>query len=195
MRPVNTERRAALADAAIGVLAESGIRGLTHRAVDSAAAEPDGTTSRYFRTREAMLKGVVDRVKELRMKMLDELVTDGLDRADLVEAFVVAVHNALTRDRPKQLAMMALLLESSHRPVLREELALVARAMRQMLEKLCARAGVQLTERDAWALLNFFNGTLFLAMSLPQLEQPTDEVVRAGVTALLTPYDGSAAQG
>jgi DNA-binding transcriptional regulator YbjK len=185
---VNTERRAALADAAIGVLAEAGIRGLTHRAVDAAAGEPDGTTSRYFRTREAMLKGVVDRVKELRMKMLEELVTDGLDRTELVEAFVVAVHHALTRDRPKQLAMMALLLESSHRPVLREELTLVALAMRQMLEKLCGRAGIHLTERDAWALLNFFNGTLFISMSLPQLEQPTDEIVRAGVSALLALY-------
>jgi DNA-binding transcriptional regulator YbjK len=192
MRPVNTERRAALADAAIGVLAEAGIRGLTHRAVDAAAGEPDGTTSRYFRTREAMLLGVVDRVKEIRMKMLDDLVSDGLDRAELVEAFVVAVHNALHRDRPKQLAMMALLLESSHRPALREELTLVALSMRQMLVKLCARAGVELTERDAWALMNFFNGTLFLAMSLPQLEQPTEEIVRAGVSALLTPYDGSA---
>lgn len=190
MRPVNTERRAALADAAIGVLAQSGIRGLTHRAVDAAAGEPDGTTSRYFRTREAMLKGVVDRVKELRIKMLEDLVSDGLNRAELIEAFVVAVHNALNRDRQKQLAMMALLLESSHRPVLRDELAMVALAMRKMLEKLCARAGIQLTERDAWALLNFFNGTLFISMSLPQLGQPTDEIVRAGVSALLTPYDG-----
>jgi len=189
MRPVNTERRAALADAAIGVLAQSGIRGLTHRAVDAAAGEPDGTTSRYFRTREAMLLGVVDRVKEIRMAMLEDLVSDGLDRAELIEAFVVAVHNALNRDRPKQLAMMALLLESSHRPALRDELTLVALSMRQLLVKLCARAGVELTERDAWALMNFFNGTLFLAMSLPQLEQPTEEIVRAGVSALLTPYD------
>ncbi len=100
-------------------------------------------TSRYFRTREAMLLGVVDRVKEIRMKMLEDLVSDGLDRAELIEAFVVAVHNALNRDRPKQLAMMALLLESSHRPALRDELTLVALSMREMLVKLCARAGVE----------------------------------------------------
>jgi AcrR family transcriptional regulator len=53
------------------------------------ASSTVGTASRYFRTREAMLKAVVDRVKELRMKMLEELVTDGLERTELVEAFVV----------------------------------------------------------------------------------------------------------
>lgn len=43
-----------------------------------------------------------------------------------------------------------------------------------------ARAGVELTDREAWALLNFFNGTVFIGLTLPQLERrPT--VVRAAV--------------
>jgi DNA-binding transcriptional regulator YbjK len=38
-------RRAALADAAIGLLAAEGIHGLTHRAVEGAAGLPTGTAA------------------------------------------------------------------------------------------------------------------------------------------------------
>lgn len=58
-------RRDALADAAIAVLANKGGRGLTHRAVDSAAGLPEGSTSYYFRTRQALLTAVVQRLAVL----------------------------------------------------------------------------------------------------------------------------------
>ncbi len=48
-------RRDDLLDAAICVLGESGIRGLTHRAVDAAAGLPAGSASNLFRTRDALL--------------------------------------------------------------------------------------------------------------------------------------------
>jgi DNA-binding transcriptional regulator YbjK len=192
MRPVNTERRAALADAAIDVLAGAGIRGLTHRAVDAAAGEPDGTASRYFRTREAMLLAVLHRTKELLLAMLTEVA---VDRDELVDALVGTVRTSLDENRNRQLAMMALFLESSHRPALRDELAVVARALRETLESLCAKAGISLTEPDAWALLSFFNGSVFIGLTLPQLGQPTEETLRAGLTALLGRYDGSTGRG
>jgi AcrR family transcriptional regulator len=52
-------RREAIADAAVGVIADRGIRGLTHRAVDEAAGLPAGSTSYYFRSRAALLEAVV----------------------------------------------------------------------------------------------------------------------------------------
>ena len=54
-----------LADAAIDLVAESGMRGLTHRAVDARAGVPAGSTSAYFRTREALIEGMVRRLAEL----------------------------------------------------------------------------------------------------------------------------------
>lgn len=54
-----SNRRTLLADAALDVLADEGMRGLTHRAVDRRAAMPPGTTSAYFRTRAALLTGLV----------------------------------------------------------------------------------------------------------------------------------------
>src|SRR3954453_8076085 len=56
-----TSRRDDLLDAAISVLGESGTHGLTHRAVDTAAGLPAGSTSNHFRTRDALLEAVVVR--------------------------------------------------------------------------------------------------------------------------------------
>jgi len=48
-------RRAELLEAAVEVVAESGLRGLTHRAVDARAGLPEGSCSAYLRTRHAMI--------------------------------------------------------------------------------------------------------------------------------------------
>lgn len=53
-----TGRRAELLVAAVEVLAESGLRGLTHRAVDARAGLPQGTCSAYLRTRLALLEAL-----------------------------------------------------------------------------------------------------------------------------------------
>jgi AcrR family transcriptional regulator len=59
------QRRRELCDAAIKVLAENGSRGLTHERVDQQAGVPKGTTSYYYRTRAALLRGVAERVVEV----------------------------------------------------------------------------------------------------------------------------------
>ncbi len=59
------ERRRALCDAGIQVLAEQGSRGLTHQKVDHLAGVAEGTTSYYYRTRAALLHGISERVDEI----------------------------------------------------------------------------------------------------------------------------------
>ncbi|MFI5780060.1 TetR/AcrR family transcriptional regulator [Nocardia sp. NPDC051570] len=68
-RPMNSsrsasDRRAAIVDAAIDLIAGQGLRALTHRALDTALGLPPGSVSYYFRTRRALLEGVVDRIAE-----------------------------------------------------------------------------------------------------------------------------------
>ena len=53
--PTNPERRNQILDAAIDILCDDGVGGLTHRQVDSRAGVPAGTTSNYFRTRQSLL--------------------------------------------------------------------------------------------------------------------------------------------
>lgn len=55
-------RRGELLAAGVLVLAESGLRGLTHRAVDARAGLPEGTCSAYFRTRSSLLVALAQHV-------------------------------------------------------------------------------------------------------------------------------------
>ena len=73
------ERRRELCDAAINVLAEYGSRGLTHGQVDRSAGVPDGTTSYYYRTREALLRGVGKRVADIDVATLQSVSDEPLD--------------------------------------------------------------------------------------------------------------------
>lgn len=57
-----TDRRAALVDAAIDVIATRGIRALTHRALDTALDLPGGSASYYFRTKRALIEAIADRI-------------------------------------------------------------------------------------------------------------------------------------
>lgn len=71
------DRRTLIADTAIGLVAASGLRGLTHRAVDGAAGLPAGSTSYYFRTRTALIGACYRRLGELDLHDLDAGVERG----------------------------------------------------------------------------------------------------------------------
>ncbi|MGH8875931.1 MAG: TetR/AcrR family transcriptional regulator, partial [Stackebrandtia sp.] len=58
----NPQRRTALLDAAIEVLAAQGARGLTFRAVDIQGEVPTGTASNYFAGRDDLLRQAAEHV-------------------------------------------------------------------------------------------------------------------------------------
>lgn len=55
---MSTDRRAQIVAGAIELIATRGIRALTHRALDTQLALPPGSTSYYFRTRQALIEAV-----------------------------------------------------------------------------------------------------------------------------------------
>jgi AcrR family transcriptional regulator len=59
---VSTDRREAIGDAAIAIVARQGLRSLTHRAVDRALDLPPGSTSYYARTRRQLIEAMVHRL-------------------------------------------------------------------------------------------------------------------------------------
>lgn len=114
----NASRRTDLADAAIAVLAAEGARGLTHRAVDRQAGVPGGTTSNYFRSRAALLEGLVARIGERfapEPEVLAALAAEPPDRASYVR-HVRDIARRLLRDRDVTLAWFELRLEAARRP-------------------------------------------------------------------------------
>jgi DNA-binding transcriptional regulator YbjK len=116
----NDERRRLLADAGLAVLAREGSRGLTHRAIDEAAGVPVGTTSNYFRTREALVSGLVERIGERLAPTPEDLARragEAPSRA-LFADYVRDIVRRLTAERDVTLALFELRLESSRRPEL-----------------------------------------------------------------------------
>ena len=61
---MRVDRREAMADAAIAVIARDGVRALTHRALDRELDLPPGSTSYYLRTRRDLLRATVDRLAQ-----------------------------------------------------------------------------------------------------------------------------------
>jgi AcrR family transcriptional regulator len=84
------DRRAAIADAAIEVLAKHGLRGLTHRAVDGQLALPDGSTSYYFRTRESLLTAAANRLLVLDEQDMDAALATEESATKLLERWLAA---------------------------------------------------------------------------------------------------------
>ncbi|MDP1136395.1 TetR family transcriptional regulator, partial [Klebsiella pneumoniae] len=83
-----------IADAALALLAERGMRGLTHRAVDEAAGLPQGSTSNHARTRLALLETAVRRQAEREAAILTptEMPDPADGRAALTGALALALH-------------------------------------------------------------------------------------------------------
>ncbi|MEU4553767.1 TetR family transcriptional regulator [Micromonospora violae] len=180
-----------LTDAAIELIADGGMRALTHRAVDGRAGVPPGTTSAYLRTRQALIEAVVGRLAERDRADLAayDLPTDlpppapapRLDSADL-DALAAGVAEVLDRwlstGRSRSLARYACLLEAVHRPELRSILQ-HGTGLRMQARDLLTRAGATDPDRQGDQFVAFVDGLLFDRL--------------AGAGALTAPQPGSAA--
>ncbi|BBC98006.1 TetR/AcrR family transcriptional regulator [Streptomyces griseofuscus] len=155
---MSTDRRTLLADTAITVLADTGIRGLTHRAVDRAAELPAGTTSAYYRTRQALVTALVRRLVALdqaELERLGELLPVPRSAAELAAGIGELIQARLTGEgRRRTLARYACAVESVHDPALREILVpRENRARRSVCDFLAAQGVADAEERTVWLLL------------------------------------------
>jgi AcrR family transcriptional regulator len=114
----NDSRRRAIADAGLTVLAREGSRGLTHRAVDVAAQVPTGTTSNYFRSRDALIEGLVERIGERLAPTPQDLERRATAPPGpaLFADYIRDIVRRLTEDRDVTLALFELRLEGGRRP-------------------------------------------------------------------------------
>jgi DNA-binding transcriptional regulator YbjK len=117
----NPERRAALVDAAIEVLAREGARGLTFRSVDTQADVPAGTASNYFTNRDDLFTQAGSRIYQ-RLQPDAPTLAGSLagprDRARVVELMHELV-DRISALRTGYLALLELRLEATRRPELR----------------------------------------------------------------------------
>lgn len=161
--PPGTSRADLIADAALKLLAERGMRGLTHRAVDEAAGLPQGSTSNYARTRQALLETAVRRQAEREAAVLtpDEMPVPDGGLEGLVDALALALHRYLSRHRELLVSRYELALEATRRPELRAFYDAAGRQFREPLHALMAAAGSPEPERHTLSLVAWCDGLMF----------------------------------
>ncbi|MGX1695086.1 TetR/AcrR family transcriptional regulator [Microbacterium keratanolyticum] len=184
----NDSRRQAIADAGLAVIARSGSRGLTHRAIDAEAGVPAGTTSNYFRTRDALITGLVDRIGERLAPTDDDLARRATATPDsmLFADYVRDIVRRLSVERDVTLALFELRLESTRRPELAAVISAWQRAGFDADVAFNAQAGLP-GGRSEIALFHYaIDGLLLDRLTTPiDPETSTDEIVDALVRGLI----------
>ncbi|WP_171166776.1 TetR/AcrR family transcriptional regulator [Streptomyces sp. I05A-00742] len=181
----NPERRTALIDAAIDVLAHEGARGLTFRAVDARAGVPVGTASNYFSSRDDLFTQAGSRI-HVRMAPDPDLVREAMLPApsrELVTELMRWLVRRMTTERTGYLAMLELRLEATRRPALRAELHRTVRAAHEESVRFHLDAGLPGDAATVSVLQLAMTGLLLEHFTLPEVLSDTelDELVETVV--------------
>lgn len=181
--PLGADRRDAIADAAIHLVATRGLRGLTHRAVDAEAGLPPGSTSYYLRTRSALLTACVTRMLARDISGMPPNVA--MPPLELVVGMLIR----LTEDRPDDLiARYELSLEASRQPELRAAIVEGGRQLRAMLAGFLEHVGVPDPAEAAWPAAAMIDGLMYdrvAGAGATLSPEAFEAAVRRSVTALI----------
>ncbi|MFF1539758.1 TetR/AcrR family transcriptional regulator [Microbacterium sp. NPDC058269] len=184
----NDSRRRAIADAGLTVLAREGSRGLTHRAVDVAAQVPTGTTSNYFRSRDALLEGLVERIGERLAPTPDDLErrATAAPGPALFADYIRDIVRRLTEDKDVTLALFELRLEGGRRPEVAAVLGAWQRAGFDGDVAFNTAAGLPGGRREIALFHYAIDGLLLDRLTTPiDPETSTDEVIDDLVAGLI----------
>jgi DNA-binding transcriptional regulator YbjK len=183
-------RREDLLDAAISVLGESGIHGLTHRAVDSAAGLPAGSTSNHFRTRDALLNAVVERFAARERVNWEDIAAKVCPTTprELAEAATLFAQDATGPQRTLTLARYAILVEAAIHPALRAQLTVTGDRVHAWFMNWLRIAGSTDPERDAPIVMNHWTGVVLHQLANPDPAFDPSAEITALVTTLIRPH-------
>jgi AcrR family transcriptional regulator len=176
------DRRGAIADAAIAVLEAEGGRGLTHRAVDRQAGLPEGSTSNYFQTREALLEAALQRLVELEqpaVRAMEALVPGGPypygEAAELLAAHIQPWLGP--ESAPLAIARHELFLEARRRPEFQLALDAVHRKYVALAAELLPVAGCRDPRTHAPQLLALLDGLIVQSLFQPSMALSERQIV------------------
>lgn len=185
----NTERRAALVDAAIEVLAREGARGLTFRSVDVEAGVPAGTASNYFANRDDLLTQTGSRVYE-RLQPDDTTVArhraSKPDR-DTCTMLMRELVGRVGAFKTGYLALLELRLEATRRPELRAVLTERVRSDIEANVSFHLASGLPGDATSVRLLYLAFNWLIVEQLTLPDVfsEAEREKLVAAAVERIV----------
>lgn len=192
---MGTARTELIASTAMSLIAERGLRGLTHRAVDEAAGLPPGSTSYYTRTRADLIEAALTWMAEEEEREPGRAAADPPGSADAAADLVAQfVHTALTREADRTRARLELALEASRNPGLRTLYDRLGLRLRRLAEQALHGLGSPEPQRHARVLIAWCDGMLFDSLAGSGSLRPPDRAeLRAGAAELLRGLLGGAA--
>ena len=187
----NPERRMALIDAAIEVLADQGARGLTFRAVDNQAGVPIGTASNYFPNRDALLTQAGQRVFQ-RLDPDAAVVGEALAlprTRETVERLMHEMVGRITAFGSGYLAMLELRLEATRRPELAKVLTEQIRENVRQNIRFHVEAGMPGDAETVELLYLALSWLIVERLTLPEVfgDERTKELITAAVHQIVPP--------
>jgi DNA-binding transcriptional regulator YbjK len=185
--PANPERRNQILDVAIDILCDDGVGGLTHRHVDTRSGVPPGTTSNYFRTRQALLEATAARTVDLHWQRVEMLKSGiGPISRDTLKALMIRMLDPDDEFRRWTLARFELFMESTRRAQLRPLMAELQAAAVKSATLLFEAAGFTPTPERMDELSRVLNGYVFSNLTL--VPQPGSQDAAGLVERLLSAF-------
>ncbi|MCW2791992.1 MAG: regulatory protein TetR [Nocardioides sp.] len=168
--PALSPRRQQLLDAALHVVADEGLRGLTHRAVDRRAGLPEGSCSAYLRTRRALQAALTEYVAGTLAADVAGLAVDlqGCEESeDRAVDLTMRLFLRWLGERELLIAKLELSMEASRDPELAGLLAAYRSRLVEVVDGIMAARGKDSSNDRAEALVASFDGILFAALQKP----------------------------
>jgi AcrR family transcriptional regulator len=157
--PASTRERGL--EAAVELLGAEGVRALSHARVDDRAGLPPGSTSNWFRTRRALLGGVVDWIAERERVDFDPAAMPAITGPDgLVEGLCAMVELQAGAFAVRTRARYALFLELAGDPELGEPLRQQRREFERWTEAIVMAVGIADPAPATRALMALGDGLL-----------------------------------
>jgi DNA-binding transcriptional regulator YbjK len=192
--PAATGRRRELLDAALGVVADEGLRGLTHRAVDRRAGLPEGTCSAYLRTKQVLMLAVAEHVAATLAADVDRLAVELAEcegDADQAVVRTSALFERWLEERELVLAKLELSLEAPRNAAVADVLSAWRSRLVAVVDTMLTRAGKPHSLSRSEALVASFDGLLIAALQKPPQERRAflSESLALVLRALTEPAD------
>jgi DNA-binding transcriptional regulator YbjK len=190
-------RQQHILDAAIKVLGNGGSRSLTHRSVDAEAGLPSGSASNYFRSRSALISGIVGRMEERdyeewAQQSAGAAVQSTTEFADLLTGLVAT---ALTTGRIRTQARYAIFVEAAVAgagSVIAQSIERSRANLRTWGAGLASTLGLPEPHRAASMLVDYLDGVIVHQLTKAVFDQ---DAVRAEVLRFLTGLGGTEEDG
>lgn len=186
-------RRVAVLEAAVDVLGHHGARGLTHRAVDTAADLPQGSTSNLFRSRRTLIDAVLDHLSARERDVLATVppaASGPVTRAVLTELAAMVVTDAIGPGRRYTVARRALFLDAAVDPEASARLAGASHQWWRLVSELLATAGAPDAQTRGRLLLAYVDGVIADQLARPQPDFDARTALWPAVWAMWAPPGG-----